>query len=187
MAESLSCKEFLDFSFRSLYISRRRDAYTNIKQHMRQKHKDDTMWFAFQNKMGSMGSMWDPNDVLKLWVRIAPKVPCVKSQPKGHWVYKPAFYPPISTTHGAIGNYCGDLFRDVAHGAGVRVSENCAFMGTFHAGQEVSGVHYDASSNTLFAGNMTNGRRNATTGDVYQPTPGKSGLLTQIVIPDSLQ
>jgi hypothetical protein len=180
------CASYLSVDSSRLH-DRRRDAYTNIKQHMRQKHKDDTMWVAFQNKMGSMGSMWDPNDVLKLWVRIAPKVPCVKSQPTGHWVYKPAFYPPISTTYGAIGNYCGDLFRDVAHGAGVRVSENCAFMGTFHAGQEVSGVHYDASSNTLFAGNMTNGRRNATTGDVYQLTPGKSCLYTQIVIPDFLQ
>ena len=180
------CASYLSVDSSRLH-DRRRDAYTNIKQHMRQKHKDDTMWVAFQNKMGSMGSMWDPNDVLKLWVRIAPKVPCVKSQPTGHWVYKPAFYPPISTTYGAIGNYCGDLFRDVAHGAGVRVSENCAFMGTFHAGQEVSGVHYDASSNTLFAGNMTNGRRNATTGDVYQLTPGKSCLYTQIVTPDILQ
>ena len=163
---------------------RRRTENTNMLQHMRQKHQDDAFWLKLQRLTGPG---WHPHDVLKLWVRIAPKVPCVRSQPTGHWVYKPAFYPPISTTYGAIGNYCGDLFRDVAHGAGVRVSENCAFMGMFQAGQEVSGVHYDASSNTLFAGYMTNGRRNATTGDVYQPTPGKSGLLTQIVIPDSLQ
>jgi hypothetical protein len=138
------------------------------------------------NRMGSMGSMWDPNDVLKLWVRIAPKVPCVRSQPTGHWVYKPAFYPDLSTTYGATGNYCGDLFRDVPNGAGVRVLENCAFMGIFQAGQEVSGVHYDVSSNTLFAGNMRNGRREVTSGDVYELTPGKSCLFTSLVIPASL-
>jgi len=166
---------------------RRRDAYTNILQHMRQKHKDDAIWDAFQKKMASMGSIWDPKDVLKLWVRIAPKVPCVRSQPSGHWVYRPAFLPQLSTTYGAIDNYCGDLFRDVPNGMGVRISENCAFMGMFQAGHEVSGVQYDASSNTLFAGMMTNGRRNVTSGDVYQLTPGRSCLHTQIIVPASLQ
>ena len=61
------CASYLSVDSSRLH-DRRRDAYTNIKQHMRQKHKDDTIWVAFQNKMGSMGSMWDPNDVLKLWV-----------------------------------------------------------------------------------------------------------------------
>ena len=88
---------------------------------------------------------------------------------------------------GAIDNYCGDLFRDVPNGMGVRISENCAFMGMFQAGHDVSGVQYDASSNTLFAGMMTNGRRNVTSGDVYQLTPGRSCLHTQIIVPASLQ
>ena len=153
---------------------------------MRQKHKDDAIWVAFQKKMGSMGSMWDPKDVLKLWVRMAPKVPCVKSQPSGHWVYKPAFLPQLSTTYGAIDNYCGDLFRDVPNGMGVRVSESCAFLGVFQAGNEVSCVHYDQASNTLFAGSVINGRRQVTSGVVYELTPGKSCLHTQIVIPANI-
>ena len=84
-----------------------------------------------------------------------------------------------SITNAAI--YFGKYQMDI--GAGIRVSENCAFMGMF---QKVSGVHYDASSNTLFAGNMTNGGRNVTSGDVYQLAPGKSCLLShsaQIIVP----
>jgi len=179
------CPSYLSVDTSRLH-DRRRDAYTNIKQHMRQKHKNDTMWVAFQNKMGTMGSMWDFNDVLKLWVRMAPKVPCVKSQPSGHWVYKPAFLPQLTTTYGAIDNYCGDLFRDVPNGMGVRVSESCAFLGVFQAGHEVSGVHYDQASNTLFAGTVINGRRQVTSGVVYELTPGKSCLHTQIVIPANI-
>ena len=162
---------------------RRRDANTNMLQHMRQKHKDDAIWVAFQNKMGSM---WDPKDVLKLWVRMAPKVPCVRSSPSGRWVYKPAFLPQLGTTYGAIDDYCGDLFRNVPNGMGVRVSESCAFLGVFQAGHEVSGVHYDQASNTLFEGNVRNGRRQVTTGVVYELTPGTSCLHTQIVIPSNL-
>ena len=165
---------------------RRRDAYTNMLQHMRQKHKDDAIWVAFQKKMGSMGSMWDPKDVLKLWVRMAPKVPCVRSQPSGHWVYRPAFLPQLSTTYGTIDSYCGDLFRDVPNGMGVRISERCAFLGVFQGGHEVSGVHYDQASNTLFAGNVINGRRQVTSGVVYELTPGQSCLHTQIVIPANI-
>ena len=60
-------------------------------------------------------------------------------------MYKPAFLPQLSTTYGAIDNYCGDLFRDVPNGMGVRVSESCAFLGVFQAGNEVSGGSHHAS------------------------------------------
>ena len=101
-------------------------------------------------------------------------------------MYKPAFLPQLSTTYGAIDNYCGDLFRNVPNGMGVRVSESCDFLGVFQAGNEVSGVHYDQASNTLFAGSVINGRRQVTSGVVYELTPGKSCLHTKIVIPANI-
>ena len=146
---------------------RKRNCHTNMLQHMRQKHIDDDVWQQFQTKMGSH---WDPKDALKLWVMLAPKVPCSKSQPAGHFNYKPAFIPQVDTNFGTSdGGYRGGLFRGVPHGVGVRVAERTFFMGTFQANVEVLGVHFDEDTNTLYGGTMLDGRRHAG-GKVYHPT-----------------
>jgi hypothetical protein len=75
--------------------------------------------------------------------------------------------PQIATTFGAVNDYCGDLFRDVANGMGVRVLPTSAFMGMFQAGTEVVGVHYDQTTDTLFAGSMVHGQRHLPSGKVY--------------------
>jgi len=154
------CAAYLSVSYSN---DRRRNENTNMLQHMRQKHQNDALWMNFQR---IMGTKWHCTDVLKLWVRICPRVPCCKSQPAGHFVYKPRM-PQIATTFGAVNDYCGDLFRDVPNGNGVRVLPTSAFMGMFQAGTEVLGVHYDQRTDTLFAGSMVHGQRHLASGSMY--------------------
>ena len=52
-------------------------------------------------------------------------------------------------------------------GMGVRVLPTSAFMGMFQAGTEVVGVHYDQTTDTLFAGSMVHGQRHLPSGSVY--------------------
>ena len=144
---------------------RRRTENTNMLQHMRQKHQNDAFWLTLQKLMGPG---WHPHDVLKAWVRVCPRVPCCKSQPDGHFVYKPAYLPQIAATFGGVQDYCGDLFRDLPHGIGLRVLPSSAFMGMFQAGTEILGVHYDKATDTLFAGNMVHGLRHLSSGSVYK-------------------
>ena len=158
---------------------RRRTENTNMLQHMRQKHQTDALWLKCQKLMGQK---WRPNDVLKAWVSVAPKVPCCKSQPEGHFVYKPAFMPQLGATFGALPDYVGDLFRELPNGNGVRVLSSAAFMGLFQAGTEVLGLHYDKGTDTLFAGNMVHGQRHLPSGSVYRTTEERG-----IVSVESLQ
>jgi len=84
-------------------------------QHMRQKHQNDAFWLKLQKLTGPG---WHPHDVLKAWVRVCPRVPCCKSQPDGHFVYKPAYLPQIAATFGGVQDYCGDLFEICRTGSG---------------------------------------------------------------------
>ena len=156
---------------------RRRTENTNMLQHMRQKHQNDAFWLKLQKLMGPG---WHPHDVLKAWVRVCPRVPCCKSQPDGHFVYKPAYLPQIAATFGGVQDYCGDLFRDLPHGIGLRVLPSSAFMGMFQAGTEILGVHYDKATDTLFAGNMVHGLRHLSSGSVYKSS---KDMFSPIVMP----
>ena len=156
---------------------RRRTENTNMLQHMRKKHQNDACWLKLQQLMGPD---WHPYDVLKAWVRVCPRVPCCKSQPDGHFVYKPAYLPQIAATFGVVQDFCGDLFRDLPNGNGVRVVSSSAFMGMFQAGTEVLGVHYDKATDTVFAGNMMHGQRHLSSGSVYKSS---KEMLGPIVIP----
>ena len=156
---------------------RRRTENTNMLQHMRQKHQNDACWLKLQQLMGPG---WHPHDVLKAWVRVCPRVPCCKSQPDGHFVYKPAYLPQIAATFGGVQDYCGDIFRDLPNGYGVRIVSSSAFMGQFQAGTEVIGVHYDKATDTLFAGNMVHGLRHLSSGSVYKCS---KDMFSPIVMP----
>ena len=156
---------------------RRRTENTNMLQHMRQKHQNDAFWLKLQKLTGPG---WHPHDVLKAWVRVCPRVPCCKSQPDGHFVYKPAYLPQIAATFGGVQDYCGDLFRDLPHGIGLRVLPSSAFMGMFQAGTEILGVHYDKATDTLFAGNMVHGLRHLSSGSVYKSS---KDMFSPIVMP----
>ena len=158
---------------------RRRTDNTNMLQHMRQKHQDDAFWLKLQQLMGPG---WHPYDVLKLWVRVCPRVPCSKSQPNGHFVYKPAYLPQVAATFGVLQHYCGDIFRDLPNGYGVRIVSSSAFMGQFQAGTEVIGVHYDKATDTLFAGNLVHGQPHLPSGAVYKSS---KELLSPILMPSN--
>ena len=158
---------------------RRRTENTNMLQHMRQKHQDDAFWLKLQQ---IMGPAWHPHDVLKLWVRVCPRVPCSKSQPNGHFVYKPAHLPQVAATFGVLQDYCGDIFRDLPNGYGVRIVSSSAFMGQFQAGTEVIGVHYDKATDTLFAGNLVHGQPHLPSGSVYKSS---KELLSPILMPSN--
>jgi hypothetical protein len=88
--------------------------------------------------------------------------------------------PPIAATFGGVQDYCGDLFRDLPHGIGLRVLLSTAFMGMFQAGTEILGVHYDKATDTLFAGNMVHGLRHLSSGSVYKSS---KDMLSPIVMP----